>query len=230
MTGLIYLTEEVGTVKKLGILGGTFDPIHNGHLYLARAAYEVLGLDKVLLIPARIAPHKVGLDCAPAKDRYLMTMFAISDEPNFEACDIELRREGVSYTYDTIKSLQEQYPEYELFFIIGGDTVEQLPTWYKIEELLKMVTFVAVGRPGYADVIDKAAQKLGSVVYEKVKMLDTEEFSVSSTEIRRRIRNRRNLIGLVPEAVQEYIYLNGLYHANTITQVMKDDGTFDLDD
>lgn len=217
-------------VKKLGILGGSFDPIHSGHLYLARAAYEILDLDKVLFIPARVAPHKVGLDCAPAKDRFLMTLFAISDEPQFEACDIELNREGVSYTYDTIKELKEKYADYELFFIIGGDTVEQLPTWYKIDELLQMMTFVAVGRPGYANVIAKAAEKLGPIVYDSVKMLDTEEFSVSSTEIRRRIRNRRSLIGLVPEAVQEYIYLNGLYHANTGTQDIKDDGTFDLDD
>lgn len=217
-------------MKKLGILGGTFDPVHNGHLYLAHAALEVLGLDKVLLIPARIAPHKVGLDCAPAKDRFLMTLFAVNKEESFDVSDIELKRDGVSYTYDTIKELQELYPEYELFFIIGGDTVEQLPTWYKIRELLDMVTFVAVGRPGYANVISKAAAKLGEIVYQRVKMLDTEEFSVSSTEIRRRIREHKSLIGLVPEIVQEYIYLNGLYNANTGTPTLKDDGTFDLDD
>lgn len=217
-------------MKKLGILGGTFDPIHNGHLYLAHAAYDLLKLDKVLLIPARIAPHKVGLDCAPGKDRYLMTLFAINNEEGFAVSDMELQREGVSYTYDTIQKIKEEYGDWDLYFIIGGDTVEQLPSWYKINELLTMVTFVAVGRPGYENVIAKAAEKLGPIVYEKVKMLDAEEFSVSSTEIRRRIRNHRSLIGLVPEVVQEYIYLNGLYHANTTTQIIKDDGTFDLDD
>ena len=217
-------------MKKLGILGGTFDPIHNGHIYLANAAYEVLGLDEVLLIPARIAPHKVGFDCAPARDRYLMTIFATEGKEYLKVSDIELKREGVSYTYDTIKELKNLYPDYELYFIIGGDTVEQLPSWYRIMDLLSMITFVAVGRPGYVNVIDKAAEVLGPIVYDRVKMLDADEFSVSSTEIRRRIRNHRSLIGLVPEIVQEYIYLNGLYHSKTATQTWKDDGTFDLDD
>lgn len=217
-------------MKKLGILGGSFDPIHNGHIYLAKAAYDVLGLDKVLLIPARIAPHKVGLDCASPRDRYLMTLFATEGCDYLQVSDIELQREGISYTYHTIKALRDMYPDYELYFIIGGDTVEQLPSWFKIKELLEMVTFVAVGRPGYVNVLEKAASKLGPVVYERVKILDTEEFSVSSTEIRRRIRKRKSLIGLVPEIVQEYIYLNGLYYANTATMDMKDDGTYDLDD
>jgi len=217
-------------MKKLGILGGTFDPIHNGHIYLAHEAYAKLGLDEVLLIPACVPPHKVGLDVAPARDRYMMALLATEGEAFMKVSDIELKRTGLSYTYDTIVSLKEIYPDYEFYFIIGGDTVPQLHTWRYIRPLLEMVTFVVIGRPGYTDVINKAANELGDIVFEKVKMLDTREFSVSSTEIRNRIRQRRSLIGLVPEIVQEYIYVNGLYHTNSVTQKHRDDGTYDLDD
>lgn len=216
--------------KKLGILGGTFDPIHNGHIYLANAAYSALELDEVLLIPAYVAPHKVGLDFAPARDRYIMALLATEGTPYLKVSDIEINRTGVSYTYDTIVELQKLFPDYEMYFIVGGDTVPQLPSWHNIEQLLKMVTFVVVGRPGYDNVIQQAAAKLGPIVYDKVKMLATKEFSVSSTEIRNRIRQRRSLIGLVPDIVQEYIYVNGLYHTNSTTPKIKDDGTFDLDD
>ena len=217
-------------MKKLGILGGTFDPIHNGHIYLAHEAYSKLKLDLVMLIPAYVAPHKVGLEFAPARDRFLMALLATEGEEFLKVSDIEINRTGVSYTYDTIVELKKQYPDYEFYFIVGGDTVPQLPTWHKINELLQLVTFVAVGRPGYNNVIECAAEKLGPIVYEKVKLLDTREFNVSSTEIRNRIRQRRSLIGLVPEIVQEYIYVNGLYHTNSVTQKLQDDGTFDLDD
>lgn len=217
-------------MKKLGILGGTFDPIHNGHLYLAREAYSKLGLDEVLLVPASVPPHKLGLDVTPARDRYMMTLLATEGESFMRVSDIELKREGPSYTYDTVLALKKLYPDYEFYFIIGGDTVPQLHTWSRIRVLLEMVTFVAVGRPGYTDVINQAANELGDIVYQKVKMLDTREFSVSSTEIRNRIRQRRSLIGLVPDIVQEYIYVNGLYHTNSVTQKHRDDGTIDLED
>lgn len=217
-------------MKKLGILGGTFDPIHNGHIYLAREAYTKLGLDEVLLIPACVPPHKIGLDVAPARDRYMMALLATEGEKYIKVSDIELKRTGISYTYDTIVELKQLYPDYEFYFIVGGDTVPQLHSWSRIRILLEMVTFVAIGRSGYSDVINKAANELGDIVYDKVKMLDTREFSVSSTEIRNRIRQRRSLIGLVPEIVQEYIYVNGLYHTNSVTQKHHDDGTYDLED
>ena len=217
-------------MKKIGVLGGSFDPIHNGHIYLAQTAYQKLGLDEVFLIPAYVAPHKVGLDIAPARDRYLMALLACEGFPYMKVSDIEIKRAEVSYTYTTIIELKKLYPDAELYFIVGGDTVPQLPSWYRIEDLLQEVIFVAIGRPGYTNVLEKAAAKLGPVVYDKVMMLDTDEFSVSSTEIRNRIRHRRSLNGLVPDAVQEYIYLNGLYFTDSVTPKLKDDGTFDLDD
>lgn len=125
--------------KKLVILGGTFDPVHNGHIYSAQAVYEQLQPEKILFIPAFIAPHKVGQECAPAADRYAMTVLATEAYPYFEVSDMELRRSGISYTLDTVRELGRLYPEHELYFLIGADTIPQLQTWHKIDELLQLV-------------------------------------------------------------------------------------------
>lgn len=114
--------------KKLGIMGGTFDPVHLGHLQTAKFIYEHLGLEKIIFVPAFIAPHKVGLEFAPAADRYRMTELATEPYPYFEVTDIELQRSGVSYTYDTVMELKACYPEYGLYFIIGADAVPMLNT------------------------------------------------------------------------------------------------------
>lgn len=147
--------------KKLGIMGGTFDPVHLGHLRTAEFIYEHLGLEKIIFVPAFIAPHKVGLEFAPAADRYRMTELATKPYPYFEVTDIELRRSGVSYTYDTVMELKKQYPEYGLYFIVGADAVPMLNTWHKIRELLSEVTFIAADRPGYGQTIDKVCEFFG---------------------------------------------------------------------
>ena len=134
------------TVKKLGIIGGSFDPVHKGHLSSAEFVYRTLNLDKVIFVPAFIAPHKIGLEFAPAADRYRMTELAVQDYPYFDVSDVELKRSGISYTYDTVLELKKQYPGYELYFIVGADSVPQLNTWNHIYELLNEVTFVAVAR------------------------------------------------------------------------------------
>ncbi len=197
--------------KKLGILGGTFDPIHNGHLFSAQAVYEQLALEKIIFIPAYIPPHKTGQDFAHAADRYNMTVLATETYTYFEVSDIELKRSGVSYTLDTMRELHKLYPEHELYFIIGADTVPQLHTWNKIYELFDLVTFVAAYRPGYSDVIELACEQLGEIAREKIILLDTPEYAVSSTEIRRRIRTGESLSGLVPQDVEDYIREQQLY-------------------
>ena len=128
--------------KKLGIMGGTFDPVHYGHLQTAEFIAKHCSLEKIIFIPAYIAPHKVGLEFAPAKARYEMTKLAVAEYPNFIVSDIEIKRSGVSYTYDTVEEIKKLYPEHELYFIIGADSVPTLNTWHRIKDLLREVTFI----------------------------------------------------------------------------------------
>lgn len=200
--------------KRLGILGGTFDPVHNGHIYSAQAVYEHMQMEKVIFIPAYIAPHKVGQDFAPAEDRYKMAEIAVADYPYFEVSDLELKRSGISYTIDTVTELEKLYPDYELYFVIGADTIPLLHTWNRIDELLKKVTFVAADRPGYTQAIDEECRSLGDIAREKIIMLNTPEYEVSSTVIRQRIKNGAGLQGLVPPRVEEYIKEHNLYFFN----------------
>lgn len=202
---------ELKVSRKIGILGGTFDPIHTGHLRLAQEVYEAMELDQLIFIPAYVAPHKVGLSYAEPEQRYAMTKLALADKPHFLVSDLELQRTGVSYTFHTIQQLKQQYPEDELYFIIGADTVPQLYTWHRIQELLQEVIFVAAARPGYTDVLEQAEAQLGSVVRDRVKLLNTSEYAVSSTEIRQRVAANAGLEDLVPEQVAQYIYEHGLY-------------------
>lgn len=199
------------TVKKLGIIGGSFDPVHKGHLSSAEFVYRTLNLDKVIFVPAFIAPHKIGLEFAPAADRYRMTELAVQDYHYFDVSDVELKRSGISYTYDTVLELKKQYPGYELFFIVGADSVPQLNTWNHIYELLNEVTFVAVARPGYAKAFARAREYFGGLGEEKIMLLKMPEQPVSSTEIRECIKNGESIDGMVPEAVRDYILEKGLY-------------------
>ncbi len=199
--------------KRLGIMGGTFDPVHLGHLCTAEFIYNRLDLEKIIFVPAFIAPHKVGLEFAPAFDRYRMTELATEPYHYFEVTDIELRRSGVSYTYDTVVELKNQYPGYEMYFIIGADSVPMLNTWHKIRELLTEVTFIAADRPGYGQTIDKVCEFFGDFAKNKIVLLNTPEVDISSTDIRRRVRLGMSIEGLVPAQVEEYILQEHLYRS-----------------
>ena len=197
--------------KSLGILGGTFDPIHMGHLRMAEHVFQRMELESIVFIPAYVPPHKLGQDFAPAQDRYAMTELAVADNPHFTVSDMELKRTGVSYTIDTIRQLHAQYEDRELNFIIGADSVAQLHTWHNIEEMLELTRFVAVWRPGYEGAMEEMVRHLGEQAKERVLLLDTPVYDISSTEIRTRIRQGLGLAGLVPPAVEIYIYEHGLY-------------------
>ena len=197
--------------KSLGILGGTFDPIHMGHLRMAEHVFQRMELESIVFIPAYVPPHKLGQDFAPAQDRYAMTELAVADNPHFTVSDMELKRTGVSYTIDTIRQLHAQYEDRELNFIIGADSVAQLHTWHNIEEMLELTRFVAVWRPGYEGAMEEMVRHLGEQAKERVLLLDTPVYDISSTEIRTRIRQGLGLAGLVPPAVERYIYEHGLY-------------------
>jgi nicotinate-nucleotide adenylyltransferase len=134
---------------RLGLLGGTFNPIHNGHLAIARQTREALALDRILFIPTSDPPHKLPQSLAPAKDRYEMVRLAIGSDPLLAVSDVELRRSGTSYSIDTVRQLQQEYgPQTELFFLIGLDAFLEFPSWHEPNTLLTLCSFIVISRPG----------------------------------------------------------------------------------
>lgn len=190
-------------MKKIGLLGGTFDPPHIGHLTMAEEAYEKLNLDEVWFIPSAEPPHKEQAKVS-AVDRLLMLKVALEPVNYFKINTIELERQGKSYTYDTIQALKEQYPTYQFYFIIGADMVEYLPNWYKIDQLIELVQFVGVKRSDYQ--LDTSYP---------VIILDTPGLDISSTMIRERLKLNRSVKYLIPERVLSLIKEKGLYGQGT---------------
>lgn len=188
-------------MKRIGILGGTFNPPHFGHLIMANEAYHSLGLEEVRFMPNAIAPHK-EVHGATAAQRLKMTQLAIEDYPHFRIEDYEIKTGGVSYTYNTLRHLTEKEPDKEFYFIIGGDTVEELNSWHRIHELAEMIQFVGIGRPGYDASTDFP-----------VMMIDSPEMHLSSTMLRERVAAARPLTFFVPEKVEAYIREEGLYES-----------------
>ncbi|WP_226583205.1 nicotinate-nucleotide adenylyltransferase [Halobacillus litoralis] len=184
---------------KIGILGGTFDPPHQGHLIMAEYAREEMGLDEVWFMPSFIPPHKQESATAPPA-RLEMVKRATENHPQFKVCDVELVRKGTSYTVDTMSFLKEEYPDYKFFFIIGGDMVQHLPKWNRIEELKQMVDFIGVERPGY--------QWNDSI---PIHFVDIPSIDVSSTMVRSRMVSGKSVRYLIPETVDSYIKENRLY-------------------
>lgn len=189
-------------MRKVGIIGGTFDPPHNGHLLIANEVYDALKLDEVWFLPNQIPPHKRGRNITSVEKRLHMLRVATQHEAHFSICLAELEREGPSYTYDTMLQLTKEYQDVQLYFIIGGDMVEYLPKWYKIDELMKLVTFVGVARPGYTL----------ATPYPIVKV-EIPEFAVSSSLLRERYGKKKTCKYLLPEEVRDYIERTGLYES-----------------
>ena len=185
---------------RVGIMGGTFNPVHNGHLMIAEQVRSQLDLDKVVFVPDNEPPHVDRKTAIAGADRLAMLKRAVADHPQFAVSDMELVRGGRSYTIDTIKELRQRHPENDYYFIIGGDMVAYLPKWYQIDELVKLVTFVGVVRPGYER----------TSAYP-ITWVDVPEFAVSSTLIRRLVKTGGSIRYLVPEGVREYIEEKGLY-------------------
>lgn len=186
--------------KQVGILGGNFNPVHNQHLLIADQVGTALNLEKVYLMPEYLPPHVDEKDTIEAEHRLNMLKLAIADNPLFDIEQAELQRRGKSYTYDTMKALIAQNPDTDYYFIIGGDMVEYLPKWYKIDELVEMVQFVGVKRPGYT--IDTPYP---------IIWLDAPMMDLSSSLIRKKIAQGCSIRYLVPEAVRNYILEKGLY-------------------
>ncbi len=186
---------------RIGILGGTFNPVHLGHLRLAEEAQEKLKLDRVIFIPAKIPPHKERKGIAGARDRFRMTVLATQDHDKLFVSAIELDRPGKSYSIDTLRQLRKKYPAARLFFLIGSDSVPELPAWKNIDRLLELAQFMAAGRPGFT--IRKLPSRIGRLAGTKL--------DISSTGIRELRKKGKSIRYLVPEAVRKYIVRKKLY-------------------
>jgi nicotinate-nucleotide adenylyltransferase len=191
---------------KIGILGGTFDPIHIGHLLAGEAARDAYALDQVWFMPSHIPPHKHQAG-ASGVQRLDMTREAVAGHPAFEVLDIEVLRGGVSYTIDTIRELQKLHPAAEFYFIIGADMVNYLPHWQGIEELAQRICFIGVRRPGF----QLALNELPHYLQDKILLADMPVVDISSTDIRERAAEGRTIRYLVPDRVHDYIKRGGLY-------------------
>lgn len=188
------------TMNHVGIIGGTFNPPHNGHLLIACEVLTELNLSEVWFMPNNIPPHKEQHIRISHSDRMNLLSLAIAEQPKFRVQPIELEREGPSYTVDTMKLLTDKYKETKFYFIIGADMVEYLPNWYQIDELLKLVTFVGVKRPGYSI----------SSPYPIIEV-NVPQFDISSSMLRDRLNEKGNTMYLLPEKVRQYIEENHLY-------------------
>jgi nicotinate-nucleotide adenylyltransferase len=186
---------------KIGILGGTFNPIHIGHLILAEEAREKLQLDQVIFVPAFLPPHKVISDIAPVRARLAMLRLAIAGNQYFAISDVEIKRDGKSYTIDTINEFRKIYPHDELYFIIGSDLLKYLDEWKDVDAIIKLVKFVVVTRPGYP--LESIPSYINTMAIRAV--------DISAYEIRQCIKRERSFRYLVPEAVYKYIIKKKLY-------------------
>jgi len=191
--------------KRLGVLGGTFDPVHIGHLVLAETAREQLALDRVLFVPAGQPWRKVGRKIAPVGDRVAMVRLAIAGNPAFQLSTIESTRPGPSYTAETLTEIQHAYPEAELYLILGEDAVEDMPHWKDPERIRELALIVAAPRPG-----QPSPHEPGQLIVLSAMPL----IGVSATAIRERVRAGRSIRYLVLPVVEDYIRDHGLYRAD----------------
>lgn len=202
---------------KHGVLGGTFDPIHNGHIAAALAAQASLALDTITLIPSHIPPHRADPSGASSEERYAMAKLAAQGRPGWSASRIELDREGLSYTYDTLVELGAALgvPGTQIFFITGADAFAEIATWSRYPAVLDLANFVVVSRPGIT--LDSVRARVPLAFRDRpsaqTRVIPVEAHTpdISSTDIRSRIRSGQSLIGLVPEAVANYIASHRLY-------------------
>jgi nicotinate-nucleotide adenylyltransferase len=199
-----------GTLKRVGVLGGTFDPIHCGHLAAAEEVAGRYALDRVIFMPNRQPPHKSTYEVSSAEDRYLMAVLATNDNPHFCVSRLELDREGPSYTLDTLRTLRQALgPDCALYFIIGADAVLEIGTWHKAQTVLREGRFIAIHRPGYD--LGALSTVLGAEGMEHIEPFMLRELDISSTDLRERTSRGESLRYLTPQPVIDFIGRRGLY-------------------
>ena len=207
---------------RLGIFGGTFDPPHVGHLLAASDAIEHLGLDRLVFVPAAVQPLKAARDTAPALDRLAMVRLTVGPDPRLEADSVELDREGLSYTVDTLREFGRRYPSAERYFLVGADVLATFAQWREPQTVLELATLAVLTRRSDGEDDARAQQAVvgrrGSVttvldeaLARRSTLVPTRRIDVSSTEIRDRVRAGRSIHGFVTDAVADYIGSHGLY-------------------
>lgn len=199
-------------MRRVGVLGGTFDPIHLGHLAVAQGALHLAGLERVLFIPAGQPPHKEGRHVTPAEHRAEMVRRAIAEHQQFELSTMEIERQGPSYTLLTVQALRAEHPDWEIHFIAGMDSLEEVQTWYQYRTLLGLIQFLVAIRRGFGgDRSDRVLRELGPDLARRVRILEIPGLEISGTDLRRRAANGYPLRYLVPDPVIAYIKAHGLY-------------------
>jgi len=199
--------------ERIGVFGGTFDPVHMGHIIIAEDLREFYGLSRVIFIPARVPPHKAGKAIAPGRHRLAMLKLAVEGREGLEVSDMELKRHGNSYTIDTIRALKKKKGA-DYFFFAGSDSVKFLPQWKEVDELVKECAFVLMIRPGFMlDELSIAAKKLKRETLERLErnLAVVRQVDISSTEIRKRAGAGQPISHLTPPAVAKYIGKHKLY-------------------
>jgi nicotinate-nucleotide adenylyltransferase len=200
-------------MKKIGLMGGTFDPIHYGHLVLAEQVRTRFDLDMVYFIPVGTPPHKEEENITNSGDRYFMTLLATITNPYFEMSKIEIENHDTSYTVDTIKKFKEAVDsDAQLYFITGADAIYELETWKNVKELLSICNFIAASRPGIDEYkVKKKIEYLNEKYNGNIILTSVPALAISSTDIRQRIKEGKSIKYILPESVEYYIYKNNLY-------------------
>lgn len=204
-------------ISRIGVMGGTFNPIHYGHLVTAEEALSQFNLDKVMFMPAGVPPHKSDREILLPEERYLLTVIATASNPDFVVSRLEIERKGPSYTIDTLAQLQEIFgPDTKVFFITGADAVWEILTWKNAEELVELTEFIAATRPGYSLEKFKKLHVLPEGEGRepgrpRVSIMEIPALAISSTDIRRRVREDQPIRYLVPEGVASYIKKSGFW-------------------
>lgn len=197
---------------KIGLLGGSFDPIHYGHLYMAKQAKEEYALDQIWFIPAGHSPNKNETEMTSADIRLRMCELAVEEEKNFFPCAIEVKAEETSYTYLTVTKLVEQYPQHEFFFIMGADSLAYFEQWKHPEIICEKVTLLVVNRDDFSDeTLRQKGRELNSLFPARIHIVHCKKYDISSHEIRERIRCGASVEGDVPKKVLEYIRSKKMY-------------------
>jgi nicotinate-nucleotide adenylyltransferase len=192
--------------RRVGVMGGTFDPIHHGHLVAASEVQQSFDLDEVVFVPT--GEPWMKQDVSPAEHRYLMTVIATASNPRFTTSRVDIDRGGITYTIDTLRDLRKQHPDADLFFITGADAVAQIVEWKDVEELWELAHFVAVSRPGHA-------LSIRGLPEQGVSSLEVPALAISSTDCRRRVDRGFPVWYLVPDGVVQYISKHHLYRSRT---------------